>query len=227
MIVVILMVLIVIAVFAPQWWAQHTLRRYAVDCPHLPGSGGELARHLLTQFRLDGVGLELTDQGDHYDPVTRCVRLTAPHMQGRSLSAVAVAAHEVGHALQHADGYAPLLWRTRTVTWAHGLERAGVAFMLLAPPLALLLRAPLPGVAIAGLGLCLLGLPLLVHLLTLPVEWDASFGRALPLLRAGDYLGQPDLQRVQQILLACALTYVAASLAGLLNLARWWRLWRR
>jgi hypothetical protein len=72
-----------------------------------------------------------------------------------------------------------------------------------------------------------MGMATLVHLVTLPVEWDASFGKALPLLTHGRYIGERDERAVRQILRAAAFTYVAASLASLLNLARWFRFFRR
>lgn len=227
MIIVIGLVLIVLIVYGPQWWASRTLRRYNDELPHLPGTGGELARHLLDRFQLHDVGLETTGKGDHYDPQGRVVRLAEDHMQARSLSAVAVAAHEVGHAIQHASGYRPLALRGRLVDATQWLEKMGALLMVLFPLAMLLTRTPVAGLLLATVGLCMLGFPVLVHLVTLPVEWDASFKRALPILREGNYIVGHELKAVEQILLACALTYVAASLASLLNVARWWVILRR
>src|ERR1700758_297596 len=98
------LLILVIAVFAPSYWVRHVLARHGVERPDLPGTGGELARHLLDEAGLDTVKVEVTDAGDHYDPENRAVRLTRPHYDGRSVSAVAVAAHEVSHAVQHAHG---------------------------------------------------------------------------------------------------------------------------
>jgi len=76
-------------------------------------------------------------------------------------------------------------------------------------------------------GLLSLGSTALVHLITLPTEFDASFGRALPMLRRGDYLYRMDDRHARSLLTAAALTYVSASLASLLNVARWWAILRR
>ena len=92
------------AVFGPQWWVRHVLAKHAADRPDLPGTGAELARHLLDEAGLQQVKVEQTDIGDHYDPDALAVRLTPPHHDGRSIAAVAVAAHEVSHAVQHARG---------------------------------------------------------------------------------------------------------------------------
>lgn len=227
MIVVIGLLLIVLLVYGPQWWASSTLRRYNKPLEHLPGTGGELAQHLLDRFELNHVGLEVTERGDHYDPQTRFVRLGEEYMSGRSLSAVAVAAHEVGHALQHASGYTPLSLRTRLVGMTYWMEKAGALLMMLMPLSVLLTRVPASGILMGLAGLCMLGFPVLVHLVTLPVEWNASFGRALPVLREGKYINESEVKIVEKILLACALTYIAASLASLLNVARWWAILRR
>lgn len=227
MIIALGLLLLVILIYGPQWWASTTLRRYNVPLEHLPGTGGELARHLLDRFDLQNVGVEVTTAGDHYDPQTRFVRLGEEHMSGRSLSAVAVAAHEVGHALQHAGGYSPLALRTRLVGLTYWLEKAGALLMMLMPLSVLVTRTPTSALLMALAGLCMLGFPVLVHLVTLPVEWNASFARALPLLREGKYISDSELKAVEKILLACALTYVAASLASLLNIARWWAILRR
>jgi hypothetical protein len=226
MIIVVALLCIVAIVYGPQWWASRTLRRYNDELAHLPGTGGELARHLLDRFQLQDVALELTGKGDHYDPQSRVVRLEEAHMQGRSLTAVAVAAHEVGHAIQHASGYRPLAMRSRLVDATQWLQRAGALLMMLFPVAVLLTRAPVAGLLVAVAGLCMLGFPVLVHLVTLPVEWDASFQRALPILRDGNYVAGYELKAVERILFACALTYVAASLASLLNVARWWMILR-
>ncbi len=149
------------------------------------------------------------------------MRLARDHLQGKSLSAIAVASHEVGHAIQDHKGYAPLRLRTRLVQAVQWAERAGALMMIVAPLLLALTRIPTAAAVPLLGGLVLLGLPVLVHLITLPVEWDASFGRALPILRAGRYVSSRDERVVRRILAACALTYVAGSLAGVLNFWRW------
>ncbi|MFW5681350.1 MAG: zinc metallopeptidase, partial [Pseudomonadota bacterium] len=113
--------LVLALVFAPALWAQAVLRWYRDDRPDFPGTGGELARHLLDEAGLGDVAVEPTERGDHYDPEAKAVRLSAAHFDGRSLAAVVVAAHEVGHALQDRDGYAPLAWRGRLARLAYGV----------------------------------------------------------------------------------------------------------
>ncbi|GEK47926.1 putative membrane protease YugP [Bisbaumannia pacifica] len=209
----------------PNAWARWALARHGAPRDDYPGSGGELAEHLIERLGLEGVAVEVTTAGDHYDPAARRVRLSPEHFEGRSLTAVTVAAHEVGHAIQHHQGYQPLLARTRLVRLAQGAEKLGAALMMAAPLLFLLTRTP-TGLALVILAAVLsFGTAALVHLITLPVELDASYRRALPLLE--EYLPPYDMPAARHLLTACAFTYVAASLASLLNLGRWLVILRR
>ncbi|BBI50017.1 hypothetical protein HORIV_24380 [Vreelandella olivaria] len=99
------------------------LKRHTRGRDDYPGTGAELADHLLRRLGIEGASVERTEFGDHYDPETRCVRLSPDNYDGRSLTAVTVAAHEVGHAIQHYQGYAPLLARSRLVGVAQKAEK--------------------------------------------------------------------------------------------------------
>lgn len=224
---IILLVFLMLILFGPQWWARSVLRRHSRPRPDYPGTGGEFARHLLDKLDLREVKVEGAPQGDHYDPQAKVVRLTPDNLDGKSLTAVAVAAHEVGHALQDHLSYGPLRWRSRLVLLAQRAEKMGVGVMMVLPLVALVTRSPAVGGATFLVGLISIAAMAVVHLVTLPVELDASFGRALPLLKAGRYIDEEDERAARQILRACALTYLAASLASLFNVWRWWRLWRR
>lgn len=224
------MVFLIVAFLAvavlPQLWVRHTIDRHGADRPDLPGTGGELARHLLDRFDLSDTKVEITDKGDHYDPETRTVRLLARHHDGRSLSAVAVAAHEVSHAIQHARGERLLALRQRLAKLALATDRIAGIFFIAAPALALIARTPAALLALLAIGVGLLGVRVVVNLITLPVEFDASFSKALPILREGAYLDESDLPAARRVLRAAALTYVAGALISLVNLARWIRLLR-
>jgi len=220
-------VLVVLAaIYGPQYWVGHTMRRHSAERPDFPGTGGEMAQHLVERLELEGVAVEATDAGDHYDPGSRTVRLSQANYNGASLTAVAVAAHEVGHALQHHRGERGLALRQSLAGLTVMTDRIASIFFIAAPVLAIVLRAPVAMLGMAVIGIGLLGIRVVVHLVTLPVEYDASFNKALPILREGGYLGDEDLAGARSVLKAAALTYVAAALAGLLNLARWIRFLR-
>jgi len=221
---VILGTLVVLAiVFGPSLWARSVLSWYGDERPYFPGTGGELARHLLDEAGLTEVDVEAADSGDHYDPIKKAVRLSRGNLEGRSLTAVVTAAHEVGHAIQDRDGYGPLKTRTRLIESTATIQRIGSAIIFGTMLISGVARAP--GLALLGVtaGILTLAISVLIHLVTLPVEFDASFKRALPELDRGGYLPKTDLPGARRILRACAFTYVAASLANLLNLWRWIR----
>lgn len=214
-------------IVGPSYWVKHTLKKYSYPDDRYPGTGGELARILLDWANLQAVKVEVTEQGDHYDPLEKAVRLTADKFNGKSLTAITVAAHEVGHAIQDRDGYLPLKLRTRLIQIAAPAEKLGAAILMMAPVITVITRAPIAGALFFAGGLLTLGTATVVHLITLPMEMHASFARALPMLEHGKYLIQGDEPHARKILRAAAWTYVSASLMTLLNIGRWWAILRR
>lgn len=224
---ILLLAVVVALVIGPSLWVKSVMARYSEPADRYPRTGGQTARQLLDALALRGVAVEATDSGDHYDPKDKVVRLSQANFAGRSLTAVTVAAHEVGHALQDASGFGPLRWRTRLVQWVAPIERIGAGIMMIAPFSAALTRAPGLGIVAFLGGFLTLASGVVIHALTLPTEFDASFGRALPLLRQHRLLQDEDWPRARKLLTAAALTYVSVALQSLLNIARWWQILRR
>jgi Zn-dependent membrane protease YugP len=106
----------------PQMWVRRVIAEHSHDRADIAGTGGEFARHLLDEMKLDHVQVEETNLGDHYDPDAKVIRLLPQHMNGRSLAAIVIAAHETGHAMQDATGYQPLQARTRLAKQAVRME---------------------------------------------------------------------------------------------------------
>lgn len=227
MAIVIFILLILVLIFGPGLWVQRVLARYSEPSDRYPGTGAQLARHLLDSNGLKSVQVEATKNGDHYDPEAKAVRLTPDKFDGRSLTAITVAAHEVGHALQDHREYAPLRWRTRLVKATRGVERIGAGVLMISPFLGVVTRASAVGLLTFAAGMMTLGISALVHLITLPTEFDASFSRALPMLDEQGVLKEVDRPHARRLLTAAALTYVSASLMSLLNIARWLAILRR
>jgi hypothetical protein len=220
-------ILVFVLVFGPGIWVRKVMSRYSNPEDRYDGTGGEFARHLLDSQGLQHVKVEETPKGDHYDPQEQVIRLTPEKLNGRSLTAITVAAHEVGHALQDAGGFAPLKIRTQLIMLTRPVQRLGAGILMAAPLIGVLTRAPQVSLLMILGGFMSLGATTLVHLVTLPTELDASFNRALPLLEKGNVLKPVDLPHARRLLKAAALTYLSASLASLLNIARWWALLRR
>jgi len=224
-----LLTLILLAlVYLPSLWVTIVMRKHGVIREDLPGTGGELADHLIKRFELTDVTLEETDdRKDHYDPLTRTVRLGNSNFHNKSITAIAVAAHEVGHAIQFDREESISKLRTRYLPTAMRLKKLGLILLTAAPLLAIVLRAPSAIFLVVGLALLLQLLGAMAYLIVLPEEWDASFRKAMPILIEGEYISEEDIPAVQSVLKAAAFTYFAGALADLVNIGRWFMILRR
>lgn len=226
-----LLILLFVALFIlttlPSLWTKAILNKYRKPHPDIPGTGLQFAEHLLQKLDLKGVKVEETDQGDHYDPIEKVVRISTANAHSNSLTAITTVAHEMGHALQDKTDYPELKQRTALIERAAIMQKfAGMALMI-TPLMIPLAHTPMVAFLTFGAGFIAMGVPVIIHLSTLPVEFDASFKRALPLLEKGEYLSKREHRIAKKILFACAMTYVAASLSSLFNLWKWLKALRR
>jgi Zn-dependent membrane protease YugP len=196
-----------ILAFYAQWRVRSTYERHSRQ-PNARGlSGGEVARILLRSAGLDHVRVEQVPGrlSDHYDPKKNILRLSQGVAQSRSVAAMGIVAHEVGHAMQDATGYAPLRVRSGLVPAVSiGSWLGPIVFFV-----GLLLSRATQSTAIAWVGVFLFAGTALFALITLPVEFNAS-NRALKLLRSYQLADGRELTQAKQVLDAAALTYVAA-----------------
>lgn len=183
-------------------------------------SGADVARRILADNGIDDVKVEAQpgELTDHYDPRTKTLRLSEPVYGARTIAAAGVAAHEVGHAIQHAHAYTPLQFRSLWVPMAS--FGSGISmFVIIAAAMMGGAQTAL-GLKLAWAGVILFGCSTLFTLVTLPVEFDAS-RRALVTLEHGNYLDREELSGARSVLNAAALTYVAAFVTSLLTLVYW------
>lgn len=221
-------VLLLALAWVPRWWVSTQMKRHSSERDDLPGTGGELALHLIQRFELEGVTVEETDdRNDHYDPANAVVRLGSSNFHGKSLTAVAVAAHEVGHAIQFHRDEAVSRLRKQWIPTAMMLKKLGIVMMTLTPVVGLIVRAPTAIFLFVAISLGLQLLGAMAYLIVLPEEWDASFRKALPILIEGEYVQDADLPAVQGVLKAAAWTYFAGAMADLVNIGRWFLILRR
>lgn len=213
-------------IFLPQYWVKHAIKKHSGWRFDFSGTGGELAEHLIKEFNLSDVKVEETNEGDHYSPDEKIVRLSKDNFEGKSITAIAIAAHEIGHAIQDHRGEKMFNLRQSLAKFANTSDVIASIFFFAAPVLAVLAKTPLAFFGFIGLGIALLAVRIFVHLVTLPVEWDASFSKALPILEQGGYLKPEDIPAAKEVLKAAAFTYVASALMSLVNLARWIRIIR-
>ncbi len=198
-------------------WAQHRVKsayRKGLEQPARGGlSGREVAERILGA---KGLSLEIrSTQGqldDHYNPRSRSVNLSPAVHDGRSLASLAIAAHECGHALQHAGGWWALSMRSAIA------PSAGIASTLAFPLFFVgFIFSSLK--VLMTLGIVFFTAVVIFHLVTLPVEFDAS-RRAMAQLRDGGYLGADEAEGAKKVLDAAALTYVAAAAVAVTHLLR-------
>jgi Zn-dependent membrane protease YugP len=220
--------LLAILVYAPSFWVRRVMAKHSKEIAGLPGTGGELALHLIERFELTGIKVEETAANtDHFAPSGPTVRLSPLNLTGKSLTAIAVAAHEVGHAIQFYRREKVFELRKRYLPLATRLNQVGVVMMLMIPIAALVLRTPLAIGGLIGISLLLQLGGAFAYLIILPEEWDASFNKALPVLVEGEYVDASQLPAIRQVLKAAALTYFAAALANVLHIGRWFMILRR
>ena len=209
----------ILLIILPQLWVRSTLNKYANEESSLGRTGCEVAKEILNRNGLGNVTVEVTQQGDHYDPIAKAVRLTPDFYNGTSLTAVTVAAHECGHAIQDAENYSFMRLRT-AITPVIQICQFGPYLLMFSLMLTAFLATPIWKM-MALFGLLMYTGVFFFQLITLPVELDASFGRAVPVLEGSGYISPDEKEKAKKILQACAFTYVAAALFSLVEIIRW------
>lgn len=200
----ILFIVTLAATLLVQFWLRRTYSRWS-QVENTSGlTGAQTARAILDANGLQQVRVEAVpgQLSDHYDPRARIIRLSEDNYSRASVAGSAVAAHEVGHAIQHAKAYAPLAWRSALVPVAGIGSNFG--------PIIIVVGAMLGAAGLFQLGLVLFAAAVLFQLVTLPVEFDAS-RRALVQMNALGIATQADVGGSRQVLNAAAMTYVAAA----------------
>jgi len=217
--------LIVIGVgMALSLWAgaktKGTFARYSKFRTRSGMTGADVARAILRDNGITDVSVERVPGTltDHYDPRTKTLRLSESVYGSNSMAASGVAAHEVGHAIQHARGYAPLKFRSAWVPAAR--TGGGISMFVIIAAFFMGGAATVMGGYLSIIGVGLFALTTIFTLITLPVEFDAS-RRALVTLQNGGYMTPEELSGARSVLNAAALTYVAAFITSLLTLLYW------
>jgi hypothetical protein len=205
-------------------WAQFKVKgafkKYSQLATRSGMTGAQVAERILSRNGIHDVTVEpvhgkLTD---HYDPRSKTLRLSEGVFASRSMAAFGIAAHEVGHAIQHAQAYAPLKFRSAWVPVAN--LGGGLSTFIIIASLFLGGAATALGGMLAWLGIALFATTTVFTLVTLPVEFDAS-KRALVSLREGGYVSPEEIGGAKKVLDAAALTYVAAFVSSALTLLYW------
>lgn len=210
--------ILLLPAFGFTFWAQNKVRGSYATYSQIRNrsglTGAQTARRILDSNGLLDIGVEETEGtlSDHYDPRKRVVRLSQGNYRSSSLAALAVAAHETGHAVQHQVGYAPMNLRAMLFPVASFGSNAAFPLFLIGlfiPPIGWLMDVAI--IFFTG--------AVLFYMVTLPVEFDAS-RRAIAILSNGGYLTTDEVPHARKVLNAAAWTYVAAATVSLIHLIR-------
>ena len=196
-----------------QFMVKSTFNKYSKIRCSRSITGQDAAQLLLRDNSISNVVIEPVAGSltDHYDPGAKKLRLSEPVYAQPSIAAVGVAAHETGHAIQHAKGYGPLVLRSTLVPVANIGSSLGPWIAMAG----LFLSIPL----LINIGILLFGGAVVFYIITLPVEFNAS-SRALAILRSGNVLTEEELKGVKKVLSAAAMTYIASALTALMSFLR-------
>ncbi len=211
---IILVLIGILLAMVAQGRVKSAYRKYSQVRSRHGASGATVAQEILRAHGLHDIEVEETTGflSDHYDPRVRKVRLSSDNYRTNSLAALAVAAHECGHALQHAQGYSPLAWRHALLPVANIGSGPLIWVLVLVG-----LFAGFPPLVDAGI--VFFAGAVLFHVVTLPVEFNAS-SRAMAILSNRGYLSPDESRGAKAVLNAAALTYVASATVAVLNLVR-------
>ena len=206
-----------LSLFLPSIWVSYVLKKNNEILPDMPFTGKELGLKLLKENKLDNVLIEPIKQVDHYNPLEKKVRISEEKLNKKSITSIAVIAHEIGHAIQDKENYKPLLLRQKLIEKTIIFQRVGSFLLIIGlPSIFAITKSPFITFLAAILIMGCLSTNVVIHLITLPVEFDASFKRALPILQK--YVPNENMRQCRSVLRAAAFTYLAQSIVSIFRL---------
>jgi len=183
----------------------------------MPFTGNQLGQKLLKENNLENVLIEPIKQVDHYNPLKKKVHISEDKLHKKSITSIAVVAHEIGHAIQDKENYKPLLLRQKLIEKTLVFQRIGSFLLIIGlPSIFAITKSPFITFIAAIIIMGCLSTNVLIHLITLPVEFDASFKRALPILQK--YVPKENMRQCRSVLRAAAFTYLAQSIVSIFRL---------
>mgnify|MGYP001244756912 FL=1 len=206
-----------LSLFLPSIWVNYVLRKNNEILPDMPFTGNQLGQKLLKENNLENVLIEPIKQVDHYNPLKKKVHISEDKLHKKSITSIAVVAHEIGHAIQDKENYKPLLLRQKLIEKTIIFQRVGSFLLIIGlPSIFAITKSPFITFLAAILIMGCLSTNVVIHLITLPVEFDASFKRALPILQK--YVPNENMRQCRSVLRAAAFTYLAQSIVSIFRL---------
>ena len=202
------------------FWLRYIFYKHDKIMRDMPFDGRQFGEVILKEAGIKDVEIVITSSFDHYDVKKKTVNVLESRLTRRSLTSLTIVCHEIGHAIQHHEGYKPLDYRTKTIEIVGWCGKIIGGVSLIAIPFLL----STSGVSFLKLGATLvaamIGIGLIIHIMTIGVELDASFNRAMPIIKQKIPSDYHDACR--SVLLAAALTYVAGVATNLLSMRFFW-----
>ena len=217
MIKIFLYILPILSLFLPSLWVNYILKKNNTILPDMPFSGRELGKKILQEKQLENVIIQQIKKIDHYNPTEKKVHIGEDKLDKKSITSIAVVAHEIGHAIQDKENYKPLLLRQKLIEKTMIFQRIGSFLLVIGlPSIFAITKSPVITLIAAIIIMGCLSTNVLIHLITLPVEFDASFKRALPILKK--YVPKENMRQCRSVLRAAAFTYLAQSIVSIFRL---------
>ena len=183
----------------------------------MPFTGNQLGQKLLKENNLENVFIEPINQVDHYNPLEKKVHISEDKLHKKSITSIAVVAHEIGHAIQDKENYKPLILRQKLIEKTILFQRIGSFLLIIGlPSIFAITKNPFITFLAAIIIMGCLSTNALIHFITLPAEFDASFKRALPILQK--YVPKENMRQCRSVLRAAAFTYLAQSIISIFRL---------
>ena len=214
------LILLGLSSLIPILWINYVFKKNDEILPNMPFDGYEFGDQLIKELNLNDVRIETTAIGDHYDLEQRKVKVHGERLQRKSLTSISIICHEIGHAIQHAENYKPLITRTKLVKNTQWINKLSIALIYFGLPVIVatgflsLIKFCISIIILSAL------VSVVVHLITLEVELDASFNRAFPIIK--QKIPKVYHESCHSILRAAAYTYVFAVFK---NLISWRMIW--
>ena len=220
MIIMVTIFLFFIITFAPIVWVNYVFKKNDKILPNMPFDAYEFGEQLIKELKLSNVRIEKTLIGDHYDLDEKKVKVHEDRFKRKSLTSISVICHEIGHAIQHSEDYSPLITRTKLVKNTQWINKISMYLIYVGFPV-IFATGLLSLIKVCVLLILLSALTgVIVHLITLEVEFDASFNKAYPIIK--QKIPEVYHDSCRSVLRAAAFTYVVGVFKNLISLRMIW-----
>ena len=206
--------------FIPVFWVNYVFKKNDKILPNMPFNAYEFGEDIIKELKLKNVSIEKTSIVDHYDLVEKKVRVHEDRFNRKSLTSISIICHEIGHAIQHAQNYSPLITRTKLVKNTQWINKLSMTIIYIGFPL-IFATGFLSLIKLCAFIILLSTLiGVIIHLITLEVELDASFNRAFPIIKKK--IPEVYHNSCRSVLRAAAFTYVVGVFKNLISLRMIW-----